>query len=130
MYENPAIWVTWGQQLVHHAYFLRAREELYRRLAKYNPDWRRLGKRNATGHPWHASRLDYSWRLLPFDTAGWTRRHSPVLDATNPIKKRFIICVGKAATLLNRSINDAPELPDTCTKAICLPLQRGSAIDF
>lgn len=68
--KSPTIWATWGQPVVHHSYFLRARDELYRRLAKYNPDWRRLGALTATGHPRHASRLDYSWRLLPFDLAG------------------------------------------------------------
>lgn len=66
-HASPTIWATWGQPVVHRNYFLRARDELYRRLARYEPAWVRLGSLTATGHPRHASRLDYSWRLERFD---------------------------------------------------------------
>lgn len=66
-HPSPTIWATWGQPVVHHTYFLRARDELYRRLAQYEPVWVRLGTLTATGHPRHASRLDYSWQLEPFE---------------------------------------------------------------
>lgn len=68
-HDRPTIWATWGQPVVHHAYFLRARDSLYERLHKYQPDWRRLGSLTITGHPRHASRLDYSWQLMPFELA-------------------------------------------------------------
>lgn len=64
---EPVIWAAWGQPVVHHSYFLKARDQLYERLAKYAPSWRRLGELTATGHPRHASRLDYRWTLEPFD---------------------------------------------------------------
>jgi hypothetical protein len=65
--DRPTLWATWGQPVVHHAYFLRARDSLYERLGKYRPNWRRLGSLTATGHPRHASRLNYSWKLEPFN---------------------------------------------------------------
>lgn len=65
-HERPTIWATWGQPVVHHSYFLKARDALYQRLSNYHPDWRRLGSLTATGHPRHASRLDYSWALERF----------------------------------------------------------------
>ncbi|RYH61130.1 MAG: DUF1643 domain-containing protein [Alcaligenaceae bacterium] len=64
---EPVIWAAWGQPVVHHGYFLKARDQLYERLAKYAPTWRRFGELTATGHPRHASRLDYRWKLEPFD---------------------------------------------------------------
>lgn len=63
---EPSIWATWGQPVVHHAYFLRARDQLFERLTKYGPQWLKLGELTATGHPRHASRLDYSWKLSRF----------------------------------------------------------------
>lgn len=65
--RDPHIWATWGQPVVHHGYFLKARDESCKRLAKYGPKWLRLGELTATGHPRHASRLDYSWRLSPYE---------------------------------------------------------------
>ncbi|MGA0569602.1 DUF1643 domain-containing protein [Variovorax sp. VNK109] len=64
---EPHIWATWGQSVTYHGYFLKARDQLIERLAKYNPKWFRLGELTATGHPRHASRLDYNWRLSAFD---------------------------------------------------------------
>lgn len=66
-HERPTIWAAWGSPVVHHGYFLKARDQLYERLAKYAPSWRRFGELTATGHPRHASRLDYRWTLEPFD---------------------------------------------------------------
>lgn len=65
--ERPTIWAAWGAPVVHHTYFLRARDTLYERLAKFRPHWRRLGSLTATGHPRHARRLDYNWKLEHFD---------------------------------------------------------------
>lgn len=64
---EPVIWAAWGAPVVHHAYFLRARDELHRRLAPYAPKWLRFGELTATGHPRHASRLDYGWSFAPYD---------------------------------------------------------------
>lgn len=64
---EPVIWAAWGPPVVHHGYFLKARDQLYERLAKYAPSWRRFGELTATGYPRHASRLDYRWTLEPFD---------------------------------------------------------------
>ena len=65
--KEPRIWATWGQSVVHHWYFLRSRDQLVERLAKYDPVWLRLGDLTSTGHPRHASRLAYSWRLVPYE---------------------------------------------------------------
>lgn len=65
---EPHLWATWGQSVTHYGYFLKARDQLYARLAKYNPKWLRLGELTATGHPKHASRLDYRWTLSTFNT--------------------------------------------------------------
>ncbi|ATA56505.1 hypothetical protein CKY39_27150 [Variovorax boronicumulans] len=64
---EPVIWAAWGAPVVHHAYFLRARDELQRRLARFEPRWLRFGELTATGHPRHASRLDYDWSFAPYD---------------------------------------------------------------
>ncbi|WP_447777849.1 DUF1643 domain-containing protein [Variovorax boronicumulans] len=64
---EPVIWAAWGAPVVHHAYFLRARDELHRRLARFEPRWLRFGELTATGHPRHASRLDYGWSFAPYD---------------------------------------------------------------
>lgn len=61
------IWAAWGSPVVHHSYFLRARDELARRLEPYRPKWMRFGDLTATGHPRHASRLDYGWTFAPYD---------------------------------------------------------------
>lgn len=47
-HKRPTIWATWGQPVVHHVYFLRARDSLYERLGRYRPAWRRLGSLTAT----------------------------------------------------------------------------------
>lgn len=67
---EPVIWAAWGAPVVHHVYFLRARDELYRRLARFEPRWLRFGELTATGHPRHASRLDYGWTFAPYDFEG------------------------------------------------------------
>ena len=66
-HERPTLWAAWGSPVVHHGYFLKARDTLYERLAKYRPDWRRLGELTAGGHPRHASRLNCNWALEAFE---------------------------------------------------------------
>lgn len=63
----PAVWAAWGASVTHFDYFLRARDELVRRLSRHNVSWLRLGELTAGGHPRHPSRLDYSWALQPYD---------------------------------------------------------------
>lgn len=69
-HERPMIWAAWGSPVVHHGYFLRARDQLIERLERYQPQWVRFGALTATGHPRHASRLDYGWSFAPYDPAG------------------------------------------------------------
>ena len=69
-YPAPTIWAAWGAPVVHHGYFIKARDALYERLAKHQPDWRRFGELTASGHPRHASRLNYSWKLEPYEFDG------------------------------------------------------------
>jgi len=64
---EPTIWAAWGEPVTHHGYFLRARDELARRLAMYRPKWVRFGGLTAAGHPRHASRLNYDWRFEPYE---------------------------------------------------------------
>lgn len=65
--KKPTIWAAWGASVLHHGFFLKARDELYERLAKYKPQWRRFGSLTANGHPRHPVYLSYSWQLGPFD---------------------------------------------------------------
>lgn len=69
-HERPTIWAAWGQPVVHHGYFLKARDQLFERLERHRPEWVRFGELTSTGHPRHASRLDYGWRFAPYDPAG------------------------------------------------------------
>ena len=66
-HERPTTWAAWGSPVMHHEYFLKARDSLYVRLGTYQPAWRRLGDLTAGGHPRHASRIDYSWKFEIFD---------------------------------------------------------------
>jgi len=66
-HERLTIWAAWGSPVVHHGYFLKARDALFERLKPYQPDWRRFGELTAGGHPRHASRLSYSWKLEPYE---------------------------------------------------------------
>ena len=65
--SNPVIWAAWGESIKHHPYFVEARDELFARLAKYDVKWVRFGELTAKGHPRHPSRLQYSWKLLPYE---------------------------------------------------------------
>lgn len=69
-HQAPTIWAAWGQPVVHHGYFLKARDQLFERLERHRPQWVRFGELTSTGHPRHASRLDYGWRFAPYDPAG------------------------------------------------------------
>ena len=69
-HERPTTWAAWGSPVMHHEYFLKARDSLYVRLGTYQPAWRRLGDLTAGGHPRHASRIDYSWKFEIFDLSG------------------------------------------------------------
>ena len=65
--KKPVIWAAWGQSVLHHGFFLKARDELYGRLAAHHPQWKRFGELTIGGHPRHPSRLNYSWSLEPLD---------------------------------------------------------------
>lgn len=66
-YPSPTLWAAWGESVVDRPYLLRARDALYERLAQYQPQWRRFGDLTVSGHPRHASRLNYSWTLEPYE---------------------------------------------------------------
>ena len=68
-YPAPTIWATWGGSIAKRPYFLQARDALHARLTQYQPQWRRFGDLTAKGHPRHASRLNYSWTLEPYELA-------------------------------------------------------------
>jgi hypothetical protein len=68
----PAVWAAWGASVTHFDYFLRARDELIRRLSPHNVSWLRLGELTNGGHPRHPSRLNYSWTLQPYHPRGPT----------------------------------------------------------
>jgi hypothetical protein len=68
-YPSPTIWAAWGELVVNRPYLLRARDELYQRLEKYAPQWRRFGELTANGHPRHPRGLSYSWTLEPYELA-------------------------------------------------------------
>ncbi|WP_312417357.1 DUF1643 domain-containing protein [Comamonas sp.] len=65
-YETPTLWAAWGETVVQRSYFLRARDELHARVAKYSPQWRMFGEPTASGHPRHPSRLNYDWKFQPY----------------------------------------------------------------
>ena len=54
---------------MNRPYLYRTRDELFERLAKYNPQWRRFGELTANGHPRHPRGLSYSWTLEPYELA-------------------------------------------------------------
>ena len=66
-YPSPTLWAAWGESVMDRPYLLRARDALYERLAQYQPQWRRFGDLTVTGHPRHASRLNYAWTLEPYE---------------------------------------------------------------
>lgn len=65
----PTIWAAWGESVVNRPYLIRARDELFQRLAKYAPQWRRFGDLTANGHPRHPVYLSYSWTLEAYEPA-------------------------------------------------------------
>lgn len=68
-YPSPTIWATWGESVVNRPYLLQARDALHKRLQSHTPQWRRFGDLTASGHPRHASRLNYAWTLEPYELA-------------------------------------------------------------
>lgn len=66
----PTVWAAWGASVTHFDYFLRARDELVRRLAPHGVKWLQLGEVTAGGHPRHPSRLSYAWTLQPYHPGG------------------------------------------------------------
>ena len=68
-YPMPTIWAAWGELVMNRPYLYRTRDELFQRLAKYNPQWRRFGELTANGHPRHPRGLSYSWTLEPYEPA-------------------------------------------------------------
>ena len=68
-YPNPTLWAAWGELVMNRPYLYRTRDELFQRLAKYNPQWRRFGELTANGHPRHPRGLSYSWTLEPYELA-------------------------------------------------------------
>ena len=68
-YPNPTIWAAWGELVMNRPYLYRTRDQLFQRLAKYNPQWRRFGELTANGHPRHPRGLSYSWTLEPYELA-------------------------------------------------------------
>jgi len=68
-YPTPTIWAAWGTTVEQRPYLTRARDELFQRLEKYAPQWRRFGEPTAKGHPRHPLYLDYSWTLEPYEPA-------------------------------------------------------------
>jgi len=69
-HERETIWAAWGSPVVHHSYFLRARNQLVDRLERHQPQRVRFGELTSTGHPRHVSRLDYGWSFAPYDPSG------------------------------------------------------------
>jgi hypothetical protein len=67
---SPTVWAAWGASVTHLDYFLRAREELVRRLSCHNVTWVQLGELTAGGHLRHPSRLNYAWTLRPYTPGG------------------------------------------------------------
>lgn len=68
-HATPTIWAAWGESVVNRPYLIRARDELFQRLAKYTPQWRRFGDLTANGHPRHPVYLNYSWTLEAYEPA-------------------------------------------------------------
>ena len=68
-YPTPTIWAAWGELVMNRPYLYRTRDELFQRLAKYNPQWRRFGELTVNGHPRHPRGLSYSWTLEPYELA-------------------------------------------------------------
>ena len=67
---EPVLWAAWGEPVVYHGFFLKARDELYRRLKPHQPTWLRYGELTASGHPRHPSRLSYAWSFADHDIEG------------------------------------------------------------
>ena len=67
---SPTLWAAWGNCVSHHDYFLAARDELFRRLGKYDPNWVCFGTPTSKGHPRHPSRLQYAWTFQPYVPVG------------------------------------------------------------
>lgn len=65
--KNPEIWAAWGDSVLHHTYFVKARNELFERLEKYEVKWLRFGELTKKGHPRHPSRLHYSWKFSRYE---------------------------------------------------------------
>ncbi len=65
--SEPVIWAAWGASIEYHTYFIEARDELFNRLRKYDPNWIQFGEPTAAGHPRHPSRLQYSWTFAPYN---------------------------------------------------------------
>ena len=65
--KNPEIWAAWGNSVLHHSYFVEARDELFKRLKKYKVTWLRFGELTKKGHPRHPSRLHYSWEFSDYE---------------------------------------------------------------
>jgi len=68
-YPTPTIWAAWGETIKQRPYLTRARDDLFQRLKKYAPKWRRFGELTVNGHPRHPRSLDYSWTLEPYEPA-------------------------------------------------------------
>jgi len=64
--QAPTLWAAWGNCVSHHGYFVKARDELFRRLERYRARWVCFGPPTDQGHPRHPSRLQYAWEFRPY----------------------------------------------------------------